>query len=824
MIGFIKNFIKRKEEKIIGNSVYAVNSLDRKWEEFIKRDTYLIFDAKANFLNLVIAGKKETKIPWYFFWHLGLRSSLQNNLNKLDKFEEQIKNYNPKFIKRKKEEYKDLFKLKGEDDKVRVLDDDQQTAVITDNKHNLVVAGAGSGKTEVLITRIAYLIKRKSDAINPEKILALAFQNKAADEMKKRLKGRYDADVEIRTFHSLGLKIVREASGLQRKEPPRLHFQCSKDWKAVRFVKGIYDELWKSDKNFRTDILDFILHFGDTWTILKETDFKTKEEFYKYMQQLRYTCLDGEQVKSDAEREIKNFFLARSLNGKKIKIEYEQPADWMKYVGKDGVENAPKPDFYFPELGIYFEHWAIDEKGNVPEWFSGENPSREYVEHMNQKKKKYAEHKKILIETTHADVVSDRFKDIIQTRFIEALRKKYPNRRFGLQTLPYSQLVNIIWKECKEFIRRIDLYIQRYITIAKTYRMMPPDIKERLEEERWSPRQKAFSKIALRVFDVYQEKLRKSNSVDFSDMINLAVDSLKENKEFYMGVYDHILIDEYQDISTQRYELIKELMGKNENCKLFCVGDDWQSIMGFAGSNLSYFVKFDNYFANAARTGLTINYRSVKTIVDVGATIIKHNKKTQIQKKTVAHSEKLIPISVYSSLCSEEVFYQYHEQIAKHCLDMIKERHATKGIPYEDFLILTRINMEKNPNFANKFSDYASVIGVPITFEKDVLNRVRLMTAHKSKGLQARVVFIMKVDEGPYGFPSSLADPDIFEPVIKDNDGFREEEERRLFYVAATRAKEEVIMYSQKCIESKFITEIKSFIKREDLSPLKSNQ
>lgn len=92
------------------------------------------------------------------------------------------------------------------------------------------------------------------------------------------------------------------------------------------------------------------------------------------------------------------------------------------------------------------------------------------------------------------------------------------------------------------------------------------------------------------------------------------------------------------------------------------------------------------------------------------------------------------------------------------------------------------------------------------------------MSVHKSKGLQARVVLILNVDKDIYGFPCELENPDIFQPAIKNNDGLREQEERRLFYVAVTRAKEEVIMYSQKCSESKFITKIKDFTKREDLS------
>ena len=113
-------------------------------------------------------------------------------------------------------------------------------------------------------------------------------------------------------------------------------------------------------------------------------------------------------------------------------------------------------------------------------------------------------------------------------------------------------------------------------------------------------RQHAFATIAVKLYERYEEDLRNRNCIDFSDMINLAVQELNNQENLYKNTFDHILIDEYQDISTQRYNLIKVLMAKNEGCKLFCVGDDWQSIMGFSGSNLDFFVNFETYFDHPA--------------------------------------------------------------------------------------------------------------------------------------------------------------------------------------------------------------------------------
>ncbi len=652
-MGFIKEFIKRKEREIIGDSNYAVSILEKEWDSFIFKDIYLIYDVKEKWLNLLKQSKKRAKIPWYLFWHLKLKSRLQDNLEKINVFDDEIQNYNSEFIKRKKKEYVDLFKREN-----LILDDDQQTAIITDDKHNLVVAGAGSGKTEVLITRIAYLIKRKSDTIRSNRILALAFQNKAANEIQDRLKKRYGVNVEIRTFHSLGKKIIEDASEIRGIRSPKLKPECSEDWKYKRYVQLLFDREISDNKELQNEIINFMKRYGDDQIVKSKADFEKKEEFYKYQRNLNYTTLDGTTVKSESERDIMNFFLMHSLNGKKINVIYENPAEWMKYMDEDGGEHIPKPDFYFPDFDIYLEHWAIGKNGKVPEWFSGEDPTKEYTENMSIKKEKYEFYNKVLFETSQADFKDDDFTKILEKRFIDALKKKQPTNNFNLNALTYHELVERVWEECKEFVKAMATNISRFIVIAKTYRLYPDDINDRLNKERWSPKQKYFAKIANIIYTKYQEELVKGNYIDFSDMINLAVDYLKDNEELYKNKYDHILIDEYQDISTQRYELIKELMTKNEKCKLFCVGDDWQSIMGFAGSNLDFFINFDKYFPHPARTDLTKNYRSIKSIVEAGACIIKNNKEGQIKKKTISNSDESRPILVYSSLHKKDYFVQ----------------------------------------------------------------------------------------------------------------------------------------------------------------------
>ena len=554
--------------------------------------------------------------------------------------------------------------------------------------------------------------------------------------------------------------------------------------------------------------------YGDEEIVREEAEFERKEDFYEYMRDLEYTALNGRKVKSEAEREILNFFLTNKLNDKKIEIIYESPAKWMKYKNEKGEEITPRPDFYFPYYEIYLEHWAIGKNGKVPEWFSGENPTEDYIKGMNIKKEKFKENRKTLIETSYADCEKENLLEVLEKRFLGILRNKYQDIYFELQPLSYDELVKQVW-DCATFVRKVHFNISRFINIAKTYRLFPEDIDKRLSSKMWSPKQVYFGKIANHIYRIYQEELGKRNEIDYSDMINLAVDYLKEYKEFYKNKYEHILIDEYQDVSTQRYDMVKELMNKNTNCKLFCVGDDWQSIMGFTGSNLNLFIDFSKYFPHPKRIDLTKNYRSIKSIVDTGVCIIKNNKEGQIKKKTISYSEEQNPVIVFSSKYRKKD--EYLEQIAEHFLNKIREYCTNKGYNYSDFMVLMRIT--KNEKLRNFIKKYAESLNVPISEKPEKPNCVHIMSVHGSKGLQAKVVIILDVVKGLYGFPCELEDSNIFQPAMKGNIYGRKykQEERRLFYVAVTRAKEEVMIYTQGCSESEFIREIKDFVRKKEL-------
>lgn len=783
---------------IIPKIEFSTQETENELKKIIDDNIYLIYPVRADLLNKL---KNDRDILFNLRKRQGIFNEsfiefLDLSIDKTTYSINFVENFNKKLVIKTKKDYEFLFKKSTVE-----LNDEQKTAIITDDKHNLIVAAAGSGKTEVLIIRIAYLVCREPKKILENRILVLAFQKKAAEEIEKRLTERFGINIKVKTFHSFGLEILKKV------HLTRNIFNSTYNNR----IKDLYERAEK-DLSFQNKLIDYIKNFGDEEQLKQKSDFEKKEQWYCYMHNLRYTTLNGTQVKSEEEKAIMNFLLSHKINRKNIKILYEHPAKWMKYTDEKGDIIIPKPDFFLPDYDIYIEHWALNEKGRVPEWFKGNNPTKTYKRGMKAKIERFKQQKKYsLVETTSGEFKQKDFFENFKKKLIEEITNKNPEKKIYLSVMDYSELVKIVWKTCKESMNRNFLNVETFINKAKTNGLTPQNIQERLEKETWSPKQKAFAEIALVIYREYEKELHNANEIDFNDMINLALIELKNNKSLFENVFDHILIDEYQDISKQRCQLIKELMRKNNNCKLFCVGDDWQSIMGFTGSNLEFFVKFQNYFDHPARTDLTINYRSIKSIVDAGTESIKYNGDAQLKKITKAKRNEEKKITVYSSL--NENIWMYYNQIAVHCINIVKE-YLEKGYEPRDIMILYRI---VKPPLINQIHEQIKKNNIPIKVNSRSPNSISLMTIHKSKGLQAKVVILLTADKGLYGFPCEIEDLLIFEPAMDTKYNNKEEEERRLFYVALTRSKEDIIIYTQKNAESMFLREIQKYTEIIDL-------
>ncbi len=825
IIGIFRYFtIKERLEKLLALRDEKLQNLERQIPGSVRdaesllahikaRDTYLTYTMLSEYETIL---SRHLQIYDFLLMERDLLPdtfirTVETCRSRVTEIQRCIQEYNARFVERRLQEYDYLFRKAP-----FPLDNDQRRAVIIDDNHNLVVAGAGSGKTEVLVTRIAYLIERKPDTINPERILALAYQNKAAREMRDRLYERFGSKVKIKTFHSLGKEIVEKAYRDAGRAVPRLQFSGDNftheynQFIATLYVKGMESE------DFQRLVIKYMEYYRDTENLHEEGDFEEKRDFYEYMRGLTYTALNGVAVKSKAERSILNFLLTHAINGEEIRVEYEKPAEWMAYTTEKGETAIPKPDFYLPQYELYIEHWAVDENGRVPEWFEGEDPTAAYQRGMALKKERFVLQDTYgLVETYQWEVWNAPVDEVLSRKLLQTLRERNPGASFEITHLPFHKISDKVWNECRDSVNSLRGQIANFIVIAKTYNLTPDRIERRLETERWSLKQQAFTRIALKIYRDYEQHLRSNDFIDFSDMINLAVKALHDNDDLYRDIYDHILVDEYQDISAQRYDLIRALMDKNPDCKLFCVGDDWQSIMGFAGSNVDYFVRFSDYFPHPQRTDLTINYRSTAAIVRTGAAIIRHNGDVQLEKETIAFNQSEAPAIRVIAL-QEQNAYRYYRQMAHHCVDFI-ESLLNEGYLPGDIMILARI--VNRPLVRDEIIRYARSKGVPISTEAQIANIVPLMSVHRSKGLQARVVIVLSVNRDLYGFPCELQSPDIYDPAINGRRKDREEEERRLFYVAITRGKERVVLYTRRSSMSKFIDEISEHVEMVKLAP-----
>lgn len=699
----------------------------------------------------------------------------------LYKNEQLINSYNDNFVKQRKANYKHLWAK----DSI-FLDDEQQTAIVTDDKYNLVVAAAGSGKTEVLTTRIAYLIERKPDGIESNRILAIAYQRKAKDQIEQRLRQRYGIeDVYVKTFHKLG-KGILELSGQKIERTDIVD-----ENKKFGFIKSYFEGNITNPEFYKL----FIRYIKTVHDREDEPIQSDKDAAVTYAREHKYVTLDGTKVNSYAEKEIMDYLLTHRINGRPIEVQYEPDLEGFR------------PDFYLPQFDVFIEHWGIDKDGKVPQWFS--QSSEEYQAIMEKKRNWFSEHHRLLMETYSYEYniqEPELFFEIIRVKLQKTL-----NKSLIFTPFTYEELLNLVWESQKTPIDDIE----HFITIAKTYGLNPDDIARKLVGGRWSSKQLTFSILALNVYRAYDARLKQLGKIDFEDMINEASVALDNNANLCRNIYDHILVDEYQDISAQRLTLLKKILERNPDCKLFCVGDDWQSIMGFSGSNLNYFVKFSDFFENPAVSQICTNYRSIKPIVNTGAELIKHNGNKQIQKKALSKRTGVTPVFVLGSPHQETFDKQYFNQICEDCLNRISA-YLEKGYSTDDILVLTRFMRTKIGGrtklfkVVQTFYNLARAKGIEVAVDNAKKpNAIKLLTVHKCKGLEARVVFVLNVVSGEFGFPSEIEDPSIFEVARGDN-GIedRVEEERRLFYVAITRAKEDLYIYTRLNAKSQFLDEI----------------
>jgi DNA helicase-4 len=322
-----------------------------------------------------------------------------------------------------------------------------------------------------------------------------------------------------------------------------------------------------------------------------------------------------------------------------------------------------------------------------------------------------------------------------------------------------------------------------------------------------------YSSLANKVYQQYINRLKSENRIDYYGLLELAIKKVNASKgdcsivrkehDYVINLSDleYLLIDEYQDFSPLFYDLVDSIRKHNANLKLFCVGDDWQAINSFAGSDLDYFLKFKEYFKDAKKMYLLTNYRSNANIVNLSNNLMPEEwgKPSVPHKEDVGYGIKNIFLNdVFVDMndpwmrkVSKEPLSKRRQQLIALCRKQISEH------PDNSILILRRTHRGENKhNSLDSLIEQLKRACLGIRDSSDFVTRdgnartnhfVEVSTFHSSKGREADIVIILDV--------APLVHPDVQLNLVFDNDYFHhaQDEERRLFYVALTRAKERLI-------------------------------
>jgi DNA helicase IV len=700
--------------------------------------------------------------------------------------------YNNQFIVHEQALYEDFFKKIEK----HGLDSEQQIAVITNEDNNIVIAGAGSGKTTTIVGKVRYIIERYK--IPPSEILLISFTNKSAQTLAQRMNIE---GIDVKTFHKFGKDVICEVEGKQPSIFDELQFKF--------LLTKFFEELIQN-REYLHDVTEFFTDFLKPEKA--QDDFKDQGEYFQYLKDQDYTTyktkdipvngrttLKREIVKSIEECKIANFLFFNGVNYK-----YELP-----YVNETATleHRQYKPDFtIIHESGnIYLEHFAINETGEVPHFFADaekgqsiQEATKAYNDGIEWKKKQHATHGTPLIETYSYEMFDGTLFEHLENRLLEV--------GIRLNPMTAEAVWKIIFEVAKDEYDDFIQLVQTFITLMKSNNYKIIDIIERNGKVlgKFNRKRNAlFIKIIEPIFDKYQMYLSDRKEIDFSDMINKAT-SYVANKQFGKK-YSYIIIDEFQDISIGRYQLVKAIKDNNPFCKLFCVGDDWQSIYRFSGSDISLFTKFDNYFGHAEKLKIQTTYRFHDPMIKLSSDFI--------QKNPNQEKKQLKGVGEFKSTKQKIVYSFSDDQDDTIALQKIFDEILSTGrSDSKEIYVLGRYSFDikriKNNSHifqidkSNGFINYTQSGGTGRKIKS------QFMTVHKAKGLEADIVIVLNCNSGKHGFPSEFSDDAVLNLLLSEADQFENGEERRLFYVAMTRAKEMVYFVADSVNKSKFISEL----------------
>ena len=651
----------------------------------------------------------------------------------------------------------------------RQLDPQQMKCIIKPAHNHLVIAGAGTGKTTTIVGKVKYLLN--SGTCEAKDILVLSFTNASASEMRERINKETGKEIDASTFHKLGLNVINAVNGITPKIT-KISLQA--------FVKEKLVENMKYPK-YLVLLCRYFL-FNSKYE-KSEFDFRNSSEYMEYLRTNPPVTLKGDNVKSYGEMDIANFLYQ---NG--IAYEYEK-----EYEQDTRTEERYQyyPDFYLTDYGIYIEYFGINEKGEVPAYFSsrdGKTPSEEYRAGMEWKRKIHKANNTTLVECYSYE----RSKG----KLLANLEEKLKNAGVEFKPLKPEE----VWDKFaesnpKNVLSGISELIGTVISLMKSNDCNIEQLRKICSNAPKTGRSVVLVDLIAPIYDSYVATLKQNGEIDFNDMINNASEMIRAGK--YVNPYKYVIVDEYQDISKSRFNLLKALR-ESYDYDLFCVGDDWQSIYRFAGSDMDYILNFSKYWGPTEYSKIETTYRFTDSLIDISGRFVMRNP-SQIKKSIWGTPSKI-------GFAMGEI-KGYNEELAiRFMLNRLRELPKDSSVFFIGRYTFDSKLLSECKDLECKY-DTATQEAIVVFPERSDL-KMQFLTAHKSKGLQADYVFIINNKDRGMGFPSKIQDDPLVDCLLEGKETFPFAEERRLFYVALTRAKVKSFLVVVNGNESAFATEM----------------
>ena len=709
--------------------------------------------------------------------------NIQNKLSYISEIfgEDELAKHQNAFVQSEMERYKEFFN----EVESNPLMEDQRIAAIINDKHNLVLAAAGTGKTSVMVARALYLILYKG--VKPNEIIMLAFGKNAAAELRERMKTAVKKlntkgitvnidESEIQniasTFHSFGLKVVRsydstiELSGLRidstTEEQTKDKFH---QWTLKSILEYVKEHGWGKTA-------------PSLCTIAKKEQTKSKEEYKEYLERLSLITLNGDYVFNQQELEIGNWLYEYKLNVSYGKNAYGKELALKKKNGAWVRMN----DWKSPKVWRAFK---VEQDTKSIMIYASTLYTKDLLNEIKAAHEEMGE--AVFIWNNSQDTL--KIKEALSSHGF--VLEKHSKKDF-FDNLKANALISTFAKKLSDAI-----------STAKSEWLSEDDIKAKIKKLNLSNEQ-YFIKLFLYLFKAYKNKLDEDGKIDFDDMIQKAAQYIDGGSDKSLCKY--VLVDEFQDISSARFKMLQAIEKQQQDFTLTAVGDDWQSIYRFSGGDIKISTQFNEYFGdgmydkNKEPARISNAWRYHPTIADVAGNFVMKNKTQHIKRITGKGKWELGDKTSIFIRHKDNAIDRIKWLLENDPIDKYMKKFSTdeerKANPY--LLVISPLN--------KTHKEFMSTLKKEKPVWKALSNSVDGKSIHRSKGAEARHVFILGLNRK---FPTNWISNEVqdsFLPVLSEEK--KHPESRRIFYVALTRAKQTLHLFYDNDGVSDFIAEI----------------